>query len=277
MTGRAIDHIVLAVHDLDAAAETFEALGFTLTPRAAHEDRMGTSNRLAQFAERNFIELLEADRPGAMMAHDPAARPPVYSFGAQNRDALKAGEGASFLVFRGDDAEADSAAFAAAGAETYAPFRFERQAKAPDGESVTVAFSLAFATSPDMPRAPLFTCRNEAPGHFWKPDYQRHANGAAGIRRVYFVSDAPARDAGFIAGLFGGEIRKVEGGAAVACGEAGEVRVLTPEAIAERDAGFSSADFDGPRIIGAAIARPGGGAPVSSTAAHGLFIEWIEG
>ena len=42
---------------LDAAA--YEALGFRLTPRARHPDNMGTSNRLAQFPARNFIELLE--------------------------------------------------------------------------------------------------------------------------------------------------------------------------------------------------------------------------
>jgi MltA specific insert domain len=30
------------------AAATYQKLGFTLTPRAMHEDRMGTSNRLAQ-------------------------------------------------------------------------------------------------------------------------------------------------------------------------------------------------------------------------------------
>ena len=62
-SGRAIDHVVLAVEDLDRAAISYQILGFTLTPRAAHEDRMGTSNRLAQFRGRNFIELFEVD-PG---------------------------------------------------------------------------------------------------------------------------------------------------------------------------------------------------------------------
>ena len=62
-SGRAIDHVVLTVRDLDAAAITYQRLGFTLTPRAAHDDQMGTSNRLAQFRGRNFIELLEVDRP----------------------------------------------------------------------------------------------------------------------------------------------------------------------------------------------------------------------
>ena len=45
--GRAIDHVVPTVRDLDRTAVTYQKLGFTLTPRAAHEDRMDTSNQLA--------------------------------------------------------------------------------------------------------------------------------------------------------------------------------------------------------------------------------------
>ena len=77
-SGRAFDHVVLAVRDLARTAATYESLGFTLTPRAAHEDRMGTSNRLAQFEARNFIELLEVDRPKKLARHDFAASPPVF-------------------------------------------------------------------------------------------------------------------------------------------------------------------------------------------------------
>ena len=61
---RSIDHVVVAVRDLDHLAGEFEASGFNLTPRAYHSDRMGTSNRLIQFANNSFIELLEVDRPG---------------------------------------------------------------------------------------------------------------------------------------------------------------------------------------------------------------------
>jgi predicted lactoylglutathione lyase len=79
---------VLAVRDLARTAATYETLGFTLTPRAAHEDRTGTSNRLAQFAERNFIELLEVDRPEKLAPHDFAAEPPFFSFGDHDRRAI---------------------------------------------------------------------------------------------------------------------------------------------------------------------------------------------
>jgi hypothetical protein len=73
--GRSIDHVVVAVRDLEQAARSYQALGFTLTPRAMHDDRMGTSNRLTQFAAKNFVELLEVDRPDTLARHDFAASP----------------------------------------------------------------------------------------------------------------------------------------------------------------------------------------------------------
>ena len=136
-SGRSIDHIVVAVRNLDDAARTYEGLGFTLTPRGSHEDRMGTSNRLAQFGNQSFIELLEVDRPDRLMPHDLSSDPPFFSFGAHNRKAVDERDGMSMLVFASDDARADIAAFEAAGVTTYEPFDFERQARLPDGQDVT--------------------------------------------------------------------------------------------------------------------------------------------
>jgi hypothetical protein len=151
-SGRAIDYVVLTVRSLDRAAATYQKLDFTLTPRALHEDRMGTSNRLARFGRRNFIELLEVDRPEGLARHDLAASPPFFSFGDHNRLAVREREGLSMLVFASDDARADNRRFSAAGLSTFAPFDFERCAKLPDGTQVTVAFSLAFVQSPEMPK-----------------------------------------------------------------------------------------------------------------------------
>ena len=89
-SGRPIDHVVLVVRDLGATAAIYQELGFTLTPRAVHEDRMGTSNRLVQFKAKNFIELLEVDRPETLAPHDFTREPPFFSFGDHNRRAVAA-------------------------------------------------------------------------------------------------------------------------------------------------------------------------------------------
>lgn len=271
-SGRGLDHVVLAVRDLDRAAATYARLGFTLTPRAMHEDRMGTSNRLAQFSGRNFIELLEVDRPDRMARHRLDASPPFFSFGEHNRLAAERREGLSMLVFASDDARADLARFEAAGLRA-APFDFERQAVLPDGSTVTVAFSLAFAWSTDMPGVGFFSCQNRAPRHFWKPQYQAHANGALSIAAVYLSSPEPERDARFVSAMFGGEVSPVADGRRVSCGAGQEVLVLTPEATAERDGSFGQPAE--PCLAGLRLAgRSRGITPAKD--AHGMFIEWSD-
>ena len=167
---RGIDHLVLSVRDLAAAAARYEQLGFTCTPRAEHP--WGSANRLVQL-HGSFLELLTVAHPDRIVEHAPGR----FSFGAWNRDWLAHREGFSMLVFEGSDSRADRDEFAAAGLRDVAPFDFEREARLPDGSTRTVAFSLAFALSEQTPDAPMFTCHQHAPELFWKPDYQRHENG----------------------------------------------------------------------------------------------------
>jgi catechol 2,3-dioxygenase-like lactoylglutathione lyase family enzyme len=273
-SGRAIDHVVLTVRNLDRAAATYQKLGFTLTSRAMHEDRMGTSNRLAQFGGRNFIELLEVDRPEGLARHDFAASPPFFSFGDHNRLAVREREGLSMLVFAGDDARADNRKFSAAGLPTFAPFDFERYAKLP-GTQVTVAFSLAFVQSPDMPKVAFFVCENRAQDYFWKPEYQSHANGATGIVAVYLSSPAPERDAVFVSKMFGGKVSSIAGGWNVACGPSQQLRVLTPRAIAERDSSVAGVEIGTPILAGIALATYSRRQLTPAAEANGMFIEWV--
>ena len=274
-SGRAIDHVVLAVKDLDGAAATYQRLGFTLTPRAAHADRMGTSNRLAQFGAKNFIELLEVDRPERLARHDFAASPPFFSFGDHNRLATQEREGLSMLAFASNDARADIRSFAAAGLPTFAPFDFERYAGLPDGTQVTVAFSLAFVQPPEMQTTAFFVCENRAQDYFWKPEYQAQANTATAIVAVYLCSPAPERHAKLVSKMFGGEVKPTAGGFSVACGPAQELRVLTPQAIAARDRSLAGVGAGAAVLAGIALAAQRQPGLTPAAEANGMFIEWV--
>ncbi len=272
--GRRIDHIVLAVGGLDDAARCYEALGFTLTPRAQHNAAMGTSNRLVQLSGGNFIELLEVDRPATLEPHDFAASPPRFSFGAHNRAFVARRDGLSMLVLNGSDSRADIAAFRKAGIDFYAPYDFERQATLPDGTRVTVAFGLAFATSPAMPEIAFFTCHNKTPQHFWKPAFQQHANGARRIAAVYLVAEEPERHRAFLGALTGGPVCEVDGGLCVQCGGE-ELLVLRPSRLLEIAPATHFDLSDGPRFAGFAIETSGPARPLTPAAeACGAFIEW---
>ncbi|KAB2849991.1 MAG: VOC family protein [Hyphomicrobiaceae bacterium] len=270
-----IDHIVVTVPNLDDAARSYESLGFTLTPRAQHP--WGTANRLVQLAGRNFIELLEIDRPHLIGEHGSAADPPTFSFGAFNRDFLASGrQGFSMLVLEGKSVHADLARYHVAGLQPYAPFHFERQATLPDGRTVKVAFDLAFAATPDMPDAGFFTCHNRFPENFWKPEFQRHANGASLIREAVAFHPRPHDLAPFLAGFTGTPSKEVEGGIRVS-GASTAVTVLTPSAFKSRfpDSGV---DVDArPRLALAVMAA--GNPPARMTpaaSAHGLAIAWAQ-
>lgn len=213
---RLIDHLVLCVRDLGRAGNAYERLGFTLTPRAAHP--WGTGNRLAQLG-RNFLELLGLDDP----ARIPAPKPGEFGFGAFNRDFLARREGMSMLVFAGIDADADRAEFAAQGLGQFARFDFSRDAKLPDGATARVGFSLAFAARADWPEAAFFTCQQHAPEHFWKPDYQRHANTALNVTEVVMAAAEPAAHADWLARLTGAEAMPVTGGYAFTAQDARRV------------------------------------------------------
>ncbi|NNE25073.1 MAG: VOC family protein [Rhizobiales bacterium] len=215
-----LDHLVLAVAELDRARARYQAMGFTMTPKAQHPFGTGNSNIQLQGC---FLEVLTVIAPKDIPEHGPD----TFSFAAHNRDFLAKGEGLSMLVLESADARADQHRFAASGLKTYQPFDFSRKATLPSGDEVTVGFSLAFATDPLSPANAFFTCQQHAPEHFWKPDYQRHANTAHTITDVCIVSAAPDAHAAFLEG-YTGVVSSAQNGSLVF--ETGRGRISVVEA-----------------------------------------------
>jgi hypothetical protein len=183
---RDIDHLVLAVRDLDAARATYTRLGFTLTPVSRHP--FGTTNSLVQM-HGSYLELLAVADPAAIVEPTETR----FSFGAFNRDYLKTREGLSMLVLQSKDAAADRAAFEKDGLPVYEPFHFERVAKGPDGTEKKVAFSLTFTSDARVHHAAgFFTCQHHHPENFWRTEFQIHANGAMHVASAVMVTRDPA-------------------------------------------------------------------------------------
>ena len=198
MTVRDIDHVVIAVKDLAAAKASWEALGFTTTPRAVHP--FGTANSLIQLGG-NFVELVEIDDPAKI--EDSSGS--FFGFAAHNRDFLATrSEGLSMLVLTSEDRDADQAAWKSLGLRTYDPFNFERMAQPPDGSEKRVAFRLAFTGDGSVDGLGFFVCQQETPESFWKPDYQRHENGAKRLHSVTLTTPDRNSTARFLAKFSGG-------------------------------------------------------------------------
>ncbi len=219
---RGIDHLVLCVSDLELARDRYATLGFTTTPPAAHP--FGTGNSLVQL-QGNFLELLAiVDNSKISSATDKK-----FSFGDYNRAFLTRREGMSMLVFEGHDADGDRAEFLAKKLQTYDVFHFERKATLPEGEKVTVGFSLAFVTEPSIPDAVFFTCQQHAPEYFWKPEYQNHENGALAVTETVMVAEDPTDLSRTLEALQGNAARSTHDGALRVQTARGDVSILAPD------------------------------------------------
>jgi catechol 2,3-dioxygenase-like lactoylglutathione lyase family enzyme len=216
-----LDHFVLAVHDLEAAAALYQRLGFTVGARNRHP--WGTHNRIVQ-CPGTFLELITVGEPDKLVEHAPGR----FSFGACIRDFLAAGEGFAMLVLESRDAAADNDRFATLGIGSYEPFFFERQAVRPDGEIVRVAFSLAFSRNEAMPRQAFFVCQQHEPQNFWNPALQRHPNGAVAFSAVTMVTSDRPNQMAFLRRFAGAEDQGGGHGSLVL--ERGRIDLLAPEA-----------------------------------------------
>lgn len=223
---RGLDHIVHAVGDLDAAAELYRQLGFTVGARNKHP--WGTHNHIVQLPGF-FIELLTLAEPDRMGGDGFSTM-----FATYNRDFIARGDGLSMLVLESKDAQADEAAFRAAGIAASSAVRFDREGKKPDGTPVQVAFTLVFAKERQTPDISFFTCQQHYPENFWNPAFQKHGNSVHSIAGVVMVTDEPVQHRAFLAAFSGAVEARDEGDGFAIDLPRGGIAVMTPQAFRER-------------------------------------------
>ena len=169
-------------------------LGFTVGARNRHA--WGTHNHIVQLPGF-FVELLTVAEPEKLGTDGFSAL-----FGTFNRLFLKQQEGLSLLILESANAVADVADFRAAKIGVSDAMRFEREAKRPDGSTVKVGFSLAFARDPQAPQIG-FAAQQHFPENFWNPAFQQHANTVSGVAGVVLVAENPSDHHIFLSAMSG--------------------------------------------------------------------------
>lgn len=222
MVQRRIDHLVVAVHDLERAAGFYRGLGFQVGARNRHP--WGTQNYLIQFPS-SFIEIIALGETADIAPHSPG----VFSFGAFVRDYLSFREGLAMLVLDSPDADADARDFAAKGIGAFEPFFFERTGRRPDGSETKVAFTLAFARDEAAPSAGFFVCQQHFPENFWNPAFQVHDNGASGLSSVALAAPNLEGPAAFLSAFTGVEAERDGEGVGFPLKQ-GRIDLMTPQA-----------------------------------------------
>lgn len=182
-----IDHLVILVADLEAAAETYRRLGFTLSPKGLHSEHMGTGN-YTMMLETDYLEIL------AVVADT--------KMNAAMREWLAAGEGLYATALKTDDAAAMGRECAAAGIGVAEPVSFQRPVDLPGGGTGDAAFTVTRFDHPGGARETLFGCQHLTRDTVWLPDLMSHANGATAIQAVDGVASDPDKAAADLAVLF---------------------------------------------------------------------------
>ncbi len=177
LAARSLDHVVVSVRDLGAAAESYRRLGFAVMPRAEHE-KLGSANHIVQF-HHNYLELLGDFHRYA----DPAMRDFMVS-------RFDGGDGLSLLALTSTDVAHDRQRLIEAG---YLPSPVNdatRTVVLADGRADTTA-SAAVLTWRAAPRrwGSLFYCQHGKPHTIWYEPWQTHPNTVHALVGVTYSSD----------------------------------------------------------------------------------------
>lgn len=232
-----LDHLVVAVRDLDAAAAAWGALGFTLSPRGLHSAHIGSANYTMMFGE-DYLELLGVVTP---TPHNQALR-----------DFVARREGLDRAAFTTTDAAAGAEALRARGVDAAGPVDFGRPVPLPDGTTTEARFTVfRWPTSARVGGLGIFACQHHTRDAVWVPSLQAHANGVTRIKRVLVASDDAAGAAAALADAIEAAARQEGELHLVATGPGRGEIAFAPRAVIARLAGCAQDAL--PREGGAAM------------------------
>ncbi len=200
---RGIDHLVIAVRDLDRAEAQYRRLGFALTPRG-HHIKLGSYNHCAMFGE-DYLELL---------AQGTQSRPALERF-------LRVREGVAGIALRTVDARRTFAELRQQGVAIADPVDFGRPVDTPEGKR-EARFTTTEIDNDTTAGHRVFFCEHKTPELVWLRQYQVQPNGVTALAGLVVV-DADGR---------------LEGALKRALGDAsGAIEYLVPALAAQRFGG----------------------------------------
>lgn len=172
----AIDHLMTFVPSLDVAADTFERMGFRLSP-VSRIDAMGISNRMilmrpGGLGRANFIEL--------MSSHDPDRLPGIM------RTMLSGESGARSIVLAAGNINTVFDKISENGFSPSAPVHVTREWQIDGEPSVFPEFDVILPI-----QSPLIfnACQYHNAELYTRPDWLDHPNTAICIKTIFAVSD----------------------------------------------------------------------------------------
>ncbi|NIA71655.1 VOC family protein [Pelagibius litoralis] len=221
---RGIDHVLVGVRGLEAAYDTYQRLGFTLSPRGRHIG-WGTANYCVMFPN-DYIELL-----GIIDSSQ---------FTNNLNRFLESREGLLGLAFASDDVGLAARALHRAGIQPGDMRDLKRILEDPEGE-VWPRFKLLHLPPEATPGTSAFVCQHLTPELVWQKAWTEHANGATGLIAMTSVVKDPSALAIPYAELFGFDrVRAGDGVVEVDC-DGTWLRFTTSEMLGQLHPGLAGA------------------------------------
>jgi hypothetical protein len=177
-----INHVGMAVRDLAATAERYEAMGFQLTPYSPHSaawkpgdpvQPLGSGNRCIMF-QNTYLEILASENPNRSAAR-------IGNF-------LKHHQGAHIICFNCEDCETVDTRVRGLGIETSGVIPLQRQIDTPDGVR-TAKFERTQFSPNGSPEGYIQASRHLTPEFIYQPRYIRHANKCFQLSETIVVTD----------------------------------------------------------------------------------------
>ncbi len=220
-----LDHVVInARDDMDAAADTYRRLGFTLTERGYHS--LGSMNHLAMFGT-DYLELIAVPK-GATTGRMDLLNYPV---------------GLNGLVFGSEDSAVTYEALHKAGVPFDPPVEFTRPVRV-NGQDHDARFRTVRMKAGVVPYGRVYFCHHFTRDLVWRDEWRHHANGTVAVERALIVEPDPAAAAKLYADMFGPElVRDIDGGKTLVIGNS-RFDIVT-EAALRRAFGDSVPDPEG--------------------------------
>lgn len=162
-----LDHLVINTRfDMDASADLFEKLGFTLTPRGFHS--MGSINHLMMF-DGHYLELIGLPPDGKTVREEIVNSP----------------LGLDGLVLRSEDADQTYAHLRENGLDAQ-PVQLLTRPLDLDGEQKTAAFRTVRMPG-EFAAGRVYYCQHLTPELVWRAQWLQHANGVLGIASMHVI------------------------------------------------------------------------------------------
>jgi len=220
-----VNHVGIAVRNMEDGCALYEALGFTLSPLSVHSgsktpgapvEPMATGNRCAIFPN-NYIEVLGIVNPGAL----------DWSWG----DFINRFQGAHIICFGCKDAEVVNTRVSGNGIETSGVITLQRDIGTPEGVR-TAIFDCVHFERAGTPEGLIQAARHRFPEYVHQDRYLTHRNGVISLGEVILVTEDPEAVARHYEKLTGETARKHSDRLTIDLAIVTRLVFMKPEAIA---------------------------------------------